>query len=389
MKTLNRNPSNERSAILLVVDRWNLGFLGAYGNAWIETPTFDEAACEGALFDRHYTSTLDPATILANLLPADMLLSFREAGVANLLLTDCPFVTRQVDGELFDERVLLEPPRDDRPAESLEQTHVFRLLSETVRLAEAQRGRPYFLFCFAGALGRRWDAPLEYREKYRDEDDPAPYAGTAVPWLDQAALAEEDIDPDVGQAFLEAYAGEITVLDESLFGVLEALRLGEFGPETLLLWTAARGIPMGTHRRYGLSGDPAIDDRHCWSETLHLPLLLRFPDLSGRTVRSAVLSRSDSDIAATLREWFAAEEKKETGSVSLRTVVEQELPVLHESIVLAGGPTGGLITPEWFLRTNDPGKPELYAKPDDFHEINDVAVRCPEIAEKLSVLLRG
>ena len=38
-------------------------------------------------------------------------------------------------------------------------------------------------------------------------------------------------------------------------------------------------------------------------------------------------------------------------------------------------------TPAWYLRKAEP--PELYVKPDDFWEVNDVAVRCQEIVECL------
>jgi arylsulfatase A-like enzyme len=38
------------NAICLVVDRLHTGFLGAYGNTWIETPVFDRLAAESFHF---------------------------------------------------------------------------------------------------------------------------------------------------------------------------------------------------------------------------------------------------------------------------------------------------------------------------------------------------
>ena len=40
------------NAICLVIDRLHTGFLGAYGNTWIETPAFDRLAAESFLFDQ-------------------------------------------------------------------------------------------------------------------------------------------------------------------------------------------------------------------------------------------------------------------------------------------------------------------------------------------------
>ena len=34
------------------IDRLHVGHLGAYGNAWIDTPAFDRLACESFVFDQ-------------------------------------------------------------------------------------------------------------------------------------------------------------------------------------------------------------------------------------------------------------------------------------------------------------------------------------------------
>ena len=40
------------NAICLVFDRLHAGYVGAYGNSWIETPSFDRLASQAFLFDR-------------------------------------------------------------------------------------------------------------------------------------------------------------------------------------------------------------------------------------------------------------------------------------------------------------------------------------------------
>jgi hypothetical protein len=54
----------------------------------------------------------------------------------------------------------------------------------------------------------------------------------------------------------------------------------------------------------------------------------------------------------------------------------------RDRLVVAGADRERAIrTPAWYLRKTEP--PELYVKPDDFWEVNDVAVRCQEVVECL------
>src|SRR6516225_5203419 len=40
------------NVICLVIDRLHAGYLGAYGNTWIQTPAFDRLAARSLVFDR-------------------------------------------------------------------------------------------------------------------------------------------------------------------------------------------------------------------------------------------------------------------------------------------------------------------------------------------------
>ena len=46
------------NVITIVCNSLHLGFLGAYGNAWIETPSLDRLASEGVVFDHHFPENL-------------------------------------------------------------------------------------------------------------------------------------------------------------------------------------------------------------------------------------------------------------------------------------------------------------------------------------------
>src|SRR5262245_41389966 len=56
-----RGPSRYNRAmnvIVVVCNSLHLGFLGPYGNGWIETPNIDRLAAEGVVFDHHYAENL-------------------------------------------------------------------------------------------------------------------------------------------------------------------------------------------------------------------------------------------------------------------------------------------------------------------------------------------
>ena len=46
------------NVIVVVCNSLHLGFLGAYGNAWIDTPSLDRLASEGVVFDHHFPENL-------------------------------------------------------------------------------------------------------------------------------------------------------------------------------------------------------------------------------------------------------------------------------------------------------------------------------------------
>src|SRR5580700_2467206 len=46
------------NVIVVVCNSVHLGFLGAYGNAWIETPNLDRLAAEGTVFEHHFPENL-------------------------------------------------------------------------------------------------------------------------------------------------------------------------------------------------------------------------------------------------------------------------------------------------------------------------------------------
>ena len=136
-----------------------------------------------------------------------------------------------------------------------------------------------------------------------------------------------------------------------------------------------------------------------YGELLHVPCLVRTPGAIGPPPRSSALSQP-VDLPATLLDWFgvAAADSTEPGLSLLAR--DREGPSACRQYVVATGDDGGraIRTPAWMLYQRPPGamqqedQPsagvvELYLKPDDRWEANEIADRCPEIAAQLLAAL--
>lgn len=218
-----------KNILCLAVDRLNADFLGAYGNAWIETPAFDALSAESVLFDSFFASSLDletlyrafwrgesPARVVAssdenanapsndakqeefnasNGETPSIFRLLKEKGYRTFVVSDVESVALHpaVEDEFCDGRFFLGAPDAALPAETLEETQFFRNFEELARFLarledEAKRAdggdaAPWFVWAHFSGWNERWDFPLEQRERFREsEDDPEPYAATLVPF---------------------------------------------------------------------------------------------------------------------------------------------------------------------------------------------------------------
>ncbi|MBN2578996.1 MAG: sulfatase-like hydrolase/transferase [Pirellulales bacterium] len=374
------------NVLVFVFDRLHAGYLGPYGNAWIQTPAFNRLACQSFLFDqalidspqlddlyRSYWRGWHPLCPKGP--PADrpsLIAALNRSGLKTTLLSDEPQISRHPGAEEFEELIALDPPWRIETAEDAERTHLARCFEEIIERLDDVTGESFFLWCHLGGLGATWDAPLSWRRTYQDEDDPDVPTSAQVPerWL------PEDYDPDDVLGVTQSYAGQISLLDSCLDAFLEFFDKQPAARETLLALTSARGFPLGEHRRIG----PC--DEALYGELVHVPLFLRFPDALGAACRSSVLTEP-SDLWATLWQWCQLGPLPHSPTAAdLLPVVRGEVDPLRDRLALRGlNQDRAIRTPAWFLR--NVGEGELYAKPDDRWEVNNVASRCQEVVECL------
>ena len=331
-----------RNYLCISIDGLQSGMIGAYGNAWIQTPTLDSLACQSALFDRFYASSMDLSTTFQELwqFPAD---------VHKILLTDDSDIFLHEKAGLFEEKHHLESKQHHRPAEKIEKTRFFRNMATMVDLLRNRSDKPFLLWAHFEGFRGPWDFPFSYRERYQIEEDPAPYPEVALP-----EIVGKNFDPDGRQAIAEAYSGGVTVLDETLAGLLAFLKSSGLDQNTVLLFMSVRGFSLGEHKYIGSCGE-------LYGENVHLPLLIRFPAGSWGGFRSQTLLQP-----------------ADLGKLLLHQNLPEEPDAVHPFLRIDDKV---IVTPDWFVYRKSSGK-ELYVKPDDRWEVNDVANRCPHVLEQ-------
>lgn len=228
--------------VVLAVDRLHQGYLGPYGNAWVGTTAFNRLAAKGFTFD-HAVSDMPELDAFYRAcwaggqeLSSDRTLPklLSAAGLPMTLLTDEPLLNTGWHGEAI-ERLDLTLPDNPQSADTAEETHLAEVFASSIAwLSEARE--PFSLWIHTRGLGSPWDAPLEYRDRYSDEEEAPPPRFVDVPQL----VLRDDYDPDELLGYCQAYAGQVRLLDECLAGLMEWLDEGPVGRDTLLVVVGAR-----------------------------------------------------------------------------------------------------------------------------------------------------
>lgn len=211
-------------------------------------------------------------------------------------------------------------------------------------------------------------------EKEEDEGPLTPWWNPAPGFLD----TEDDTD------FLRlqsSYAAAVSFVDAAIDSLLSELAGLGLADDCLVVLTSDHGQALGEH---GLVGPyrPWLHD-----ELVHVPLLLRLPaGLAGkgevRNVRVPALTQTP-DLMPTLLEAFGLPSPAEVQGHSLLPLVRAEAEGVRDcawiGLRLGGAAEWGLRAPGWaFLlpAPSAPGDPrrerQLYVKPDDRWEVNDV-----------------
>lgn len=362
--------------------------LGAYGNTWHATSALDALAARSTVVDWMWCESIELSGACRSLwggggdsLPRRL----AAAGVAMTLVTDDASVANWGDAAGFAETWRVENDADAAAAEVADTATARLMAAAAERLAawsSAPPGKARLAWIHARGFHGPWDAPQELRAGLLEEDDPEPPTYVAPP-----RLTTDDHDELL--ACRAAYAAQAIVLDECVGGLLAALAESGVDDETLIVLAGCRGYALGEHGVVGGEGAGP------YSELLHVPCLLRVPRTAPAPPRFSGPATL-IDVQATLAAWFGAPHSDPASALDLLSA-DAVSAARRQFVTAAGGGERAIRTAAWMLRRSGPAiesaatgagaRVELYAKPDDRWEANEVANRCTSVAERLLAVL--
>ncbi len=376
-----------QNAIVLVIDGLANAFIGPYGNTWLATPAWDRLASRSLLLENAITDSPDLATVyhsywqghhaltaaarhtLENL-PAQSV----AASIDTCLITDEPTLADHPIAQDFEQRVILAPPTADQMADAIEQTHLARLFATALELLDQVRP-PFLIWIHAQALHGPWDAPYSMRCHFAAEEDPPPPDFVQPP---QQRLVN-DYDPDQVLGVQQACAGQITLLDTCLGVLTEAVEQHALADSTALLATSPRGYPLGEHLQIG-PGDGGL-----FNELIHVPWLIQLPNEHAAATRHHQLVQPP-DMYTTLLNWLDIPiPSLPTWGRDLLALAEDCPPSFDwDQAATSGHGQDTFCVPHWSLHQVPDGPPQLFVKPDDRWEVNNISDRCHDIVQQMN-----
>lgn len=366
MARLLRSAACPRRAIVVSFDHLHLGYLGCYGNDWIETPHLDRLATQAVVFDGHFAENLDPdarnhawwtGSPQAGLSHAEQerqpawLAALNSAGIETHLLAESDADEPSPPQSAFTRTEFVDGSEGLDAAEH--ETPFAQLITRAdARLRDLSRtDGSWLLWLKSRGVPSPPIPPREFFDLYFDEfsldDSERGDATDAADHPDHTATASFPEELRQTQALYAAY---VSCLDRWLGRLLKSLDDADLTDKVLFIVTAASGDHVIESEsdssppplRPGEGRCEWLPDNPLTEALIHTPLLVRDPqgDLPGSRCGEFVQT---TDLPATLLDWFG-------------------LPTVCATDSSAASPTGrsrNLLTWTRSATANDPGRPLL------------------------------
>jgi arylsulfatase A-like enzyme len=370
-------------ALVIVIRGLHLGYLGCYGNGWIDTPNLDCLGAEGVVFDQHYADW--PSADGAPRAWQTGQFGFPDA--AGKISTAC---SQDLIGLLRSGGVRA----DAASGRALEAT----LQAARDALDQLAIGDRWLLWVDLGTLIPPWDVPADCSDPYfekgqPDDEEPEERDGAVFERMPNPATGPlQEPEEETFIRLQRTFAGAVSYVDAGIGLLAEALEERGLADDVLWIVTTDHGQALGEH---GIVGPhrPWLHD-----ELIHLPLIMRIPENAEAGRRIAALTQP-VDLFPTVLEAFDLPQPPNQGH-SLWSLIQGKAAQVRD-YACAGLGVGDRV--EWALRTPDwsfilpvaaplddpPRLPQLYVKPDDRWEVNNVLQHHLELAEQFEQTLRG
>lgn len=422
-------------AIVFVLQGCPAGWIGAYGNEVVATPHLDQLSAEGILFDRHISDCPEPCAARRALTGSNrdaapaLVAALRRAHVQTAIVranhpdTDAPGWFYDGWDEVFDARPRTE---DASPLDALLQAFPALL----IRL---EAYTDFLVWVEIDRLLPPWEVPQEVFEAYLSEDDgegseagepgsPTPGPASAnvepddgepdteeagidedspddefrspvieepvAPWSDPPTGPFDPADPDARDWLYFSFAAVVSRLDAELGYLFDRLREHRLDQTATWIVTSDFGLPLGEHGQIGLHR-PWL-----YEELVHLPLILRLPGAVESCRRIGSFTQPP-DVATTLFDLFGLQPVVQGHSLLLqaRGVGGAARSVAISSLELGPAAELAVRTAGWTyikpvrVPDGEVRPPQLFVRPDDRWEMNNVYGHNADRAEELEKLI--
>jgi N-acetylglucosamine-6-sulfatase len=383
-----------RNIVFILSDDHRYDFMGFTGKVpWLETPNMDKMAAQGAWFNNAFVSTslCSPSrasiltgryshehTVVDNSVNApDNLVYFSQylqaAGYQTAFIgkwhmggDDNPrpgfnhWESFKGQGQYFNPVLNI----NGEQVQYTDSVYITDLLTEhTIDwLADRDQSKPFFAYLSHKAVhGLYYPAP-RHKDKYLNKHITLPptfnqtktgaYRDLKWPeWVAKQRVSWHGVDfmyhnsnNDLN-GIVQDYCESLLGVDESIGAVLDYLDKAGLAESTLVIYMSDNGHSWGEH---GL-----IDKRHCYEESIKIPLLVSCPELfeGGIKVNQMV---QNIDIAPTCLEWAGLEKPGYMPGYSFIPLLKGEQPDWREYIFY-----------EYFWENAYPMTPTLFAVRSD------------------------
>jgi len=343
--------------------------LGPYGNEWIATPNLDRLAAEGVTFDRHYAKHPDALGgradwwgISSPSPPTPLPRGERGAIIrASRPTFDAPSHFYARFAEVFDAR-----PETDRSP--------FAPLLELLPSVLDKLGDDALIWIETDRLIPPWFAPADVFEVYCEDliEDADDDAGPVVPWTDPPVDWFDRDDLASWELLHRSFATAVTSFDADVGRIFDLLRAKGWDQTASWAFTSDFGYPLGHH---GLLG-PHRPWLH--EEFVHVPLIVRRPGGAGAGERMWAFTQPEDVLSVSRDPTASAPNRPQV--ISIADISGHREAALRTD-------THALLLP--LQEPNDePREPQLYEKPNDRWELNDVRQPNLGLADEMEAELR-
>jgi arylsulfatase A-like enzyme len=313
----------------------------------------------------------------------------KDRGVSTCLLIDASHPGPEEFSQGWDAVEQVQPAEEEEtPLEAM-----IRAASE--RLAALDDRQHALVWLDLATLVPPWQVPVDFEELYFEEEPPDSEEDEEeevaleplTPLPDPPAGRIDEEDDTLFLRIQGSYAAAVSYLDAGLGQLLE-----EVGDDVCVVVTSDCGQNLSEH---GLVGSlrPWLHE-----EVLHLPLILRLPQGERAGRRISALTQA-VDLAPTLASLFDLTLPDAHGHnllPLLRGQIESIRPYALGGLQIGDGIEWAVRSPDWvFLYPVQPHAEDsrrsrqLYVKPDDRCEVNNVVQHHLDLADQLEQLLRS